>query len=191
VKWKIDLLHGTAPFGSRKGGSATGAVITDVGRALMRKVSSPIFGALLNYLTTCSGTNREVQFCKSIRCQNAQQLSRGRIAVTARHARNSNTGEMRKKYFVTAARAQSSTYRWNRSGNRIVLLGPVVTSFPRSGAPAMQRHRPNHERLIEEARRLREEAAKVPDGMARHLLLQEAFRAETAVNVDRWLSSPG
>jgi hypothetical protein len=55
----------------------------------------------------------------------------------------------------------------------------------------MQRRHPNHERLIEEARRLREEAAKIPDGLARHLLLQQAFRAETAVNVDRWLSSPG
>jgi hypothetical protein len=43
--------------------------------------------------------------------------------------------------------------------------------------------------LIEEAQRLREEAAKIPDGIARHLLLLEAFRAETAVNVDRWLSS--
>lgn len=47
------------------------------------------------------------------------------------------------------------------------------------------------ERLIEEARRLREEAAKIPDGMARHLLFQQAFRAETALNLDRWLSSPG
>jgi hypothetical protein len=44
---------------------------------------------------------------------------------------------------------------------------------------------------MEEARRLREEAAKIPDGMARHLLLQQAFRTETAVNLDRWLSSPG
>jgi hypothetical protein len=44
---------------------------------------------------------------------------------------------------------------------------------------------PTPERLIEEARRLREEAAKIPDGMARHLLLLEAFRAETAVNVER------
>lgn len=47
------------------------------------------------------------------------------------------------------------------------------------------------ERLIEEARRLREEAAKIPDGMARHLLFQQALRAETALNLDRWLSSPG
>jgi hypothetical protein len=54
----------------------------------------------------------------------------------------------------------------------------------------MQRRYPDHERLIEEALRLREEAARIPDGVARHLLLQEAFRAETAVNVDRWLSSP-
>jgi hypothetical protein len=46
-----------------------------------------------------------------------------------------------------------------------------------------------HERLIEKAQRLREEAAKIPEGMARHLLLQEAFRAETAANVERFLSS--
>jgi hypothetical protein len=63
--------------------------------------------------------------------------------------------------------------------------------FPQSGAPAMQWRHPNHERLMEEALRQREEAAKIPDGMARHLLLQQAFRAETAVNVDRWLSSSG
>jgi hypothetical protein len=54
----------------------------------------------------------------------------------------------------------------------------------------MQQRHPNHERLIQEALRLREGAAKIPDGVARHLLLQQAFRAETAVNVDRWLSSP-
>ena len=48
---------------------------------------------------------------------------------------------------------------------------------------------PTHERLIEEAQRLREEAAKIPEGMARHLLLQEAFRAETAANVERFLSA--
>jgi hypothetical protein len=54
----------------------------------------------------------------------------------------------------------------------------------------MQQRHPNHERLIQEAMRLREDAAKIPDGVARHLLLQQAFRAETAVNVDRWLSSP-
>lgn len=52
----------------------------------------------------------------------------------------------------------------------------------------MQQRPPNLERLIEEARRLREEATKVPDGMARHLLLQQAFRAETAVSVHRWLA---
>lgn len=59
--------------------------------------------------------------------------------------------------------------------------------FPRlhcSKSIAMQWF-PTPERLIEEARRLREEAAKIPDGMARHLLLLEAFRAETAVNVER------
>lgn len=45
------------------------------------------------------------------------------------------------------------------------------------------------DRLAEDARRLREEASKIPDGTARNLLLQQAFGAETAVNVDRWLSS--
>jgi hypothetical protein len=47
------------------------------------------------------------------------------------------------------------------------------------------------ERLIEQARRLREEAGRIPDGRARDLLLEQAFRTETAVNVDRWLSSTG
>lgn len=46
------------------------------------------------------------------------------------------------------------------------------------------------DRLVEDARRLREETSKIPDGTARNLLLQQAFEAETAVNVDRWLSSP-
>jgi hypothetical protein len=55
----------------------------------------------------------------------------------------------------------------------------------------MQQRYPNHERLIEEALRLRQEAAKIPDGVARHLLLQQAFRMETAVSLDRWLSSLG
>jgi hypothetical protein len=45
------------------------------------------------------------------------------------------------------------------------------------------------DRLVEDARRLREEASKIPDGTARNLLLQQAFGAETAVNVDRWLSA--
>jgi hypothetical protein len=53
----------------------------------------------------------------------------------------------------------------------------------------MQQHHANYERPIHEALRLREDAAKIPDGIARHLLLQEAFRAETAVNVERWLAS--
>jgi hypothetical protein len=53
----------------------------------------------------------------------------------------------------------------------------------------MQRYNLSHERLVEEAQRLRGEAAKIPDGEARHLLLLEAFRAETAANVEIWLSS--
>jgi hypothetical protein len=44
---------------------------------------------------------------------------------------------------------------------------------------------------MEEALRLREEAAKIPDGMARHLLIAASLPGETAVNLDRWLSSSG
>jgi hypothetical protein len=43
-----------------------------------------------------------------------------------------------------------------------------------------------HEKLIEKAQRLREEAAKIPRGWR---VIQEAFRAETAANVERFLSS--
>jgi hypothetical protein len=96
---------------------------------------------------------------------------------------------MRKKYFVAAMRKQSSTRRWNRSRSQL-FFPPRRYFFLAIGGPAMQQRHPNHERLIQEAMRLREDAAKIPDGVARHLLSQQAFRAETAVNVDRWLSSP-
>ncbi|WP_081434996.1 hypothetical protein [Nitrobacter hamburgensis] len=60
----------------------------------------------------------------------------------------------------------------------------------------MQQHHSNHEktyqeRLIEEAQCFKDEAAKIPHGTARDLLLQRAFRAEAASHLDRWLSSPG
>ena len=59
-----------------------------------------------------------------------------------------------------------------------------------------QRPRTKHEKtfqelLDEEALRFKDEAAKIPPGTARDLLLQRAFRAEVALHLDRWLSSPG
>lgn len=59
-----------------------------------------------------------------------------------------------------------------------------------------QRPRSTHEKtfqelLNKEAQRFKDEAAKIPHGTARDLLLQRAFRAEAASHLDRWLSSPG
>jgi hypothetical protein len=86
-------------------------------------------------------------------------------------------------YFVTTER------QGFRSLQERVRRADVLSShYVRSKSIAMQWF-PSRERLIEEAQRFREEAAKIPDGMAR-LLLQEAFRAETAVIIDRFLSSP-
>jgi hypothetical protein len=45
--------------------------------------------------------------------------------------------------------------------------------------------------LNEQAQRLRREAAQLPDGRARDLLLRRAGQAETASQLDGWLSSPG
>lgn len=47
------------------------------------------------------------------------------------------------------------------------------------------------ERLAEEAARFREAAEKLPQGMARELLLRRARQAETASHLNEWLSSPG
>jgi hypothetical protein len=47
------------------------------------------------------------------------------------------------------------------------------------------------ERLAEEARRFKEAAEKQPPGTARELLLRRARQAETASNINNWLSSPG
>jgi hypothetical protein len=48
---------------------------------------------------------------------------------------------------------------------------------------------PLRARLIEEARRLREEARGTPPGIAREQLLRRARQAETATQIERWLSS--
>jgi hypothetical protein len=47
------------------------------------------------------------------------------------------------------------------------------------------------DRLDLEAKRLRQEAEKVPHGHERDQLLRKARRAETALHVNDWLSSPG
>jgi len=47
------------------------------------------------------------------------------------------------------------------------------------------------ERLDLEAKRLRTEAEKLPHDAERDELLRKARRAETALHVNDWLSSPG
>jgi len=47
------------------------------------------------------------------------------------------------------------------------------------------------ERLLDEARRCREQARQLPAGVARDGLLRRARQAETAAAVNRWLTSPG
>lgn len=48
-----------------------------------------------------------------------------------------------------------------------------------------------HERLAEEAARLREEARALAPGHRRELLLRRARQDETAMQIDAWLHSPG
>jgi hypothetical protein len=45
------------------------------------------------------------------------------------------------------------------------------------------------ERLADAVARLRKEAKGIPAGIERERILQKARRAETALRVDRWLSS--
>ena len=47
------------------------------------------------------------------------------------------------------------------------------------------------ERLLQEARELRDQAKLLPIGLVRHAALQKARQAETAACMDDWLSSPG
>jgi hypothetical protein len=46
-------------------------------------------------------------------------------------------------------------------------------------------------RLIEQAKRLREEAKLKGPGVERETLLRKARQAATAAHIDEWLSSPG
>jgi hypothetical protein len=60
----------------------------------------------------------------------------------------------------------------------------------------MQRRRFKHvlsfpDRLANEGECLREEAEKLRHGPERETLLRKARQADTALHVDKWLSSPG
>ncbi|MGY8633199.1 hypothetical protein RAD15_12050 [Bradyrhizobium sp. 14AA] len=48
-----------------------------------------------------------------------------------------------------------------------------------------------HERLADEAKRLRDEARALSPGRRRELLLRRARQDETAMQIDAWLRSPG
>ncbi|MCK1475538.1 hypothetical protein IVB27_12155 [Bradyrhizobium sp. 197] len=51
--------------------------------------------------------------------------------------------------------------------------------------------KPLHERLADEATRLREEARTLAPGRRREMLLRRARQDETAIHIDAWLHSPG
>jgi hypothetical protein len=60
----------------------------------------------------------------------------------------------------------------------------------------MQRRRfkqsaPLNERLVDHARRLRQEARGISPGIEREQLIRKARQAETAAHIQEWLSSPG
>lgn len=59
------------------------------------------------------------------------------------------------------------------------------SSMTRTNRPPLQ------ERLLLEARRLLDEAMKLPRGPLREALLREGRLHETASHIDQWLSSPG
>jgi hypothetical protein len=47
------------------------------------------------------------------------------------------------------------------------------------------------DRLAEEAVRLRQQARGTPQGILRERLLRKARQNETAININKWLASPG
>jgi hypothetical protein len=47
------------------------------------------------------------------------------------------------------------------------------------------------QRLVEQVKRLREEAKLMAPGFDREALLRKARQTETAAHIDEWLSSPG
>lgn len=60
----------------------------------------------------------------------------------------------------------------------------------------IKRRRVKHEtsfeaRLLKHAQDAREAARRLPPGKKRETLLRQARASETAVQIDRWISSPG
>jgi len=61
---------------------------------------------------------------------------------------------------------------------------------------AIRRRRVKHEisfaaRLLQHAEAARDAALRLPPGKKRELLLRQARASEMAVQIDRWISSPG
>ena len=50
---------------------------------------------------------------------------------------------------------------------------------------------PLAQRLVEEAQPLRKEASDTPPGVERQRLIQRARQAETAYQINEWITSPG
>ena len=50
---------------------------------------------------------------------------------------------------------------------------------------------PLAQRLVEEAQRLRKEASNTPAGIEHQRLIKRAEEAETAWQIDAWITSPG
>lgn len=61
----------------------------------------------------------------------------------------------------------------------------------RADAPSFQQTQLLEERLSEEAKRLRKEAASLRPGAARDDLIRRARQAETGSHMSEWLRSPG
>ena len=56
---------------------------------------------------------------------------------------------------------------------------------------SLKENAPLHQRLTEQAERLRKEAQGTPPGVMRDPLIRQARQAETASHMQEWLSSPG
>lgn len=51
--------------------------------------------------------------------------------------------------------------------------------------------KPLAQRLVEESQRLREEASSTPPGIERQQLIRRARQADTAYQINAWITSPG
>jgi hypothetical protein len=59
--------------------------------------------------------------------------------------------------------------------------------FPRR----LKQLKPLAQRLVEESQRLREEASSTPPGIERQQLIRRARQADTAYQINAWITSPG